>query len=50
MNVVTPGDRVQLRDEVLGYGTVLSADDEVVSVKLDDGRAVAVHREALVLL
>ncbi|WP_158636140.1 hypothetical protein [Tsukamurella sputi] len=48
---MTPGDRVQLRDEALTYGTVLLADDdETVSVKLDDGRAVAVHREALVLL
>lgn len=47
---MTPGDRVQLRDEMLAFGTVLSADDEAVSVKLDDGRAVAVHREALVLL
>lgn len=47
---MTPGDRVQLRDEVLGFGTVLSTDDDAVSVKLDDGRAVAVHREAVVLL
>ncbi|NMD57051.1 MULTISPECIES: hypothetical protein [Tsukamurella] len=47
---MTPGDRVQLRGEELGFGTVLSTDDEKVSVKLDDGRAVAVHREALVLL
>jgi hypothetical protein len=47
---MTPGDRVQLRDEALTYGTVLSADDVAVSVKLDDGRAVAVHRDALVLL
>ncbi|WP_158635029.1 hypothetical protein [Tsukamurella asaccharolytica] len=47
---MTPGDRVQLRNEVLGFGTVLSADEEAVSVKLDDGRAVAVDREALVVL
>ncbi|WP_159103228.1 hypothetical protein [Tsukamurella sp. 1534] len=47
---MTPGDRVQLREEALTYGTVLSADGDAVSVKLDDGRAVAVHREALVLL
>ncbi|BDD80382.1 hypothetical protein TPB0596_01450 [Tsukamurella pulmonis] len=47
---MTPGDRVQLRDELLGFGTVLSTDDEAVSVKLDDGRAVAVDRGALVLL
>lgn len=47
---MTPGDRVQLRDEVFSFGTVLSADDDAVSVKLDDGRALAVHREALVLL
>lgn len=48
---MTPGDRVQLRDEALTFGTVLlTGDDETVSVKLDDGRAVAVHREALVLL
>lgn len=47
---MTPGDRVQLRDELLSFGTVLSTDDEAVSVKLDDGRAVAVHREAVVLL
>lgn len=47
---MTPGDRVQLRDEALTFGTVLSADDEAVSVKLDDGRALAVLREAVVLL
>ncbi|NKY19706.1 hypothetical protein [Tsukamurella spumae] len=47
---MTPGDRVQLRDEALSFGTVLSADNEAVSVKLDDGRAVAVHQDALVLL
>lgn len=47
---MTPGDRVQLREELLGFGTVLSTDDEAVSVKLDDGRAVAVQREALVIL
>ncbi|BDH55121.1 hypothetical protein [Tsukamurella sp. PLM1] len=47
---MAPGDRVQLRDELLSFGTVLSTDDEAVSVKLDDGRAVAVHRESVVLL
>lgn len=47
---MTTGDRVQLRDENLAYGTVLLVEGDSVSVKLDDGRAVAVHREALVLL
>lgn len=47
---MTPGDRVQLREEVLSFGTVLSTDDDAVSVKLDDGRAVAVPREALIVL
>lgn len=47
---MTPGDRVQLRDEALSFGTVLSADDDAVSVKLDDGRAVAVRRDAVLLL
>ncbi|ADG76701.1 putative protein OS=Tsukamurella paurometabola (strain ATCC 8368 / DSM / CCUG 35730 /CIP 100753 / JCM 10117 / KCTC 9821 / NBRC 16120 / NCIMB 702349/ NCTC 13040) OX=521096 GN=Tpau_0047 PE=4 SV=1 [Tsukamurella paurometabola] len=47
---MTPGDRVQLRDEALSYGTVLRTDEEAVSVKLDDGRAVAVAREDLLLL
>ncbi|MDP0400139.1 MULTISPECIES: hypothetical protein [Tsukamurella] len=47
---MTPGDRVQLRDEALTYGTVLRTEKDAVSVKLDDGRAVAVDREDLVLL
>ncbi|GAB3133896.1 hypothetical protein GCM10027289_24570 [Tsukamurella serpentis] len=47
---MTPGDRVQLRDEALAFGTVLRDTGEVVSVELDDGRAVSVTREALLLL